>query len=50
MIAPVGVLAEEAGDAELCFAPHLDLRLPLRVAHGNRVQEKIEIGKQILAR
>jgi hypothetical protein len=35
MVAPVGVLEEEAGDAELFFAPHPMHSIPARAAHGN---------------
>jgi hypothetical protein len=36
MDAPVGVLAEEAGDAELLFAPHHVQSIPVSRPGGNR--------------
>src|SRR5262249_48733570 len=39
MDAPVGVLAEEEGDADWLHAPHLASSLPLRIACGNRFND-----------
>jgi hypothetical protein len=41
MDAPVGVLEEEAGDAELLFAPHHGHSIPVRRVRGNRAAAKI---------
>jgi hypothetical protein len=40
MDAPVGVFAEEAGDAELLFTPHHAFSIPARNAGGNRTPQK----------
>src|SRR5580700_9573276 len=40
MDAPVGVLGDEAGDAELLFAPHHVESIPARAASGNRSPNK----------
>jgi hypothetical protein len=47
MDAPVGVLAEEAGDAELLFPPHHVTSIPARRARGNRTAKKIDATKHI---
>jgi hypothetical protein len=39
MDAPVGVLAEVAGDAGLLFAPHHVQSIPARAARGNHGSE-----------
>jgi hypothetical protein len=42
MDAPVGVFAEEAGDAELLLTPHHGPSIPARAARGNRASRKNE--------
>jgi hypothetical protein len=41
MDAPVGILAEEAGDAELLCAPHHVESIPASAIRGNRAAKKM---------
>jgi uncharacterized protein YecE (DUF72 family) len=47
MDAPVGVLAEEAGDAELLFPPHHATSIPARPVRGNRTAKKFNTAKHL---
>jgi hypothetical protein len=44
MDAPVGVLAEEAGDAELLLAPHHGDSIPASTVRGNRAPQNAAKG------
>jgi hypothetical protein len=46
MDAPVGILAEEAGDAELLCAPHHVESIPARATCGNRAAKNATRQKQ----
>jgi len=50
MDAPVGVLEEEAGDAELLFAPHHVESIPASAAGGNRAARHFNGTNQVLQR
>jgi hypothetical protein len=50
MNAPVGVLAEEAGDAGLLFAPHHVQSIPAYAARGNRAPKKCKAAKNLSLR
>jgi hypothetical protein len=39
MIAPVGHFVDEAGDADLFFAPHHKLSIAACIGRGNRVRK-----------
>jgi hypothetical protein len=49
MDAPVGVLAEEAGDAELLLPPHHTPSIPARPAIGNCTETICGIGNPACA-
>jgi hypothetical protein len=45
MDAPVGVFAEEAGDAEIEHAPHHGYSIPVCAAGGNRARKEFRQAK-----
>jgi uncharacterized protein YecE (DUF72 family) len=47
MDAPVGVLTEKAGDAELLFPPHHGTSIPARPVRGNRAAKKFNTAKHL---
>jgi hypothetical protein len=50
MDAPVGVLAEEAGDAELFLPPHHVASIPARFVLGNRTAKKFNAIEHLTLR